>query len=178
MSHQRITLWGNSGSGKSTIAEFVGRELQLPVFHLDLIAWEPGWRFRDEAAFLEVQSGWLNQPRWMIEGVGNWAGLVARFHRADLIVQLDTPRALCHERAIRRITEDRISPNRFMAEGCRYGDVVELQTKIIDDFEDHVRQSIESMLSAEFAAKPQLRLDGSEPADELRQKLVARILAG
>ena len=84
MPSQRITLWGNSGSGKSTLAELAGAKLGLPVFHLDLIAWERDWRYRDEPGFLALQRPWLDRPSWMIEGVGGWQGLIERFRRADL----------------------------------------------------------------------------------------------
>lgn len=79
MSHQRITIWGNSGSGKSTLAELAGQKLGLPVLHLDLIAWERNWQFRSEPTFLELQRQWLEQPLWIIEGVGGWNGLVNDF---------------------------------------------------------------------------------------------------
>jgi adenylate kinase family enzyme len=171
MSPQRITIWGNSGSGKSTLAELAGPRLALPVFHLDLIAWEQGWRFRDEPTFLAAQRRWLEQPRWIIEGVGGWSGLLDRFRQADLIVHLDTPPALCQERAGVRLAEDRHAKNRFMAEGCRYGDVVERQGKIIRDFDQEMRGAIETVLAGEFAAKPQLRLDGILPPESLCQML-------
>ena len=95
MSHQRITIWGNSGSGKSTLAAAVGQLLRLPVYHVDLIAWQPGWVYRDETSFLGEQRTWLNQPQWLIEGVGCRPGMLERFHAADLIVFLRTPVELC-----------------------------------------------------------------------------------
>ena len=32
---KRIAIIGNSGSGKSTLAVLLGKELQIPVYHLD-----------------------------------------------------------------------------------------------------------------------------------------------
>lgn len=177
MPHHRITLWGNSGSGKSTLAELAGAKLGLPVFHLDLIAWGPDWRFRNEAEFLGLQRRWLEQPRWIIEGVGGWAGLIERFRRADLIVHLDTPRSHCEERAKLRMTEDRDAKNRFMAEGCRYGDVAQRQLEIIRHFDGKLRDEIDALLQAEFAAKTLVRLDGTQPPDALCRELLAGVLA-
>jgi hypothetical protein len=155
-----------------------GRQLGLPVLHLDLITWEQGWQFRNEPAFLEAQRPWLEKPRWIIEGVGGWAGLVERFRHADLIVHLDTPLALCQERAGRRITEDRLAKNRFMAEGCRYGDVVGRQAEVIRHFENEVRGAIEVLLRGEFAPKAHLRIDGTQSADMLCQELLNRASSG
>ena len=171
MRPQRITIWGNSGSGKSTLAELAGRHLALPVFHLDLIAWEQGWRFRDEPTFLGAQRLWVEQPRWIIEGVGGWTGLLERFRHADLIVHLDTPPALCQERARRRLAEDRVTKNRFMVEGCRYSDVAERQGEVIRYFDSELRGVIEKVLAGEFTAKPQLRLEGILPPETLCQQL-------
>ncbi len=174
MPSQRITLWGNSGSGKSTLAELAGAKLGLPVFHLDLIAWERDWRYRDEPGFLALQRPWLDRPSWMIEGVGGWQGLIERFRRADLIVHLDTPPGLCEERAKLRMAEDQVTKNRFMSDGCRYRDVALRQLEVIRFFESKLRGEIEAALRTEFAAIAQVRLDGVQPTDVLCQELVDR----
>jgi adenylate kinase family enzyme len=177
MPHDRITIWGNSGSGKSTLAEMAGAKLGLPVFHLDLIAWEPDWRFRNEAEFLGLQHRWLEQPRWIIEGVGGWAGLIERFRRADLIVHLDTPLSYCDERAKLRMAEDRNTKNRFMSEGCCYSDVAQRQLEIIRHFDGKLRDEIDTLLQVEFAAKALVRLDGTQTPDALCREFLARVLA-
>lgn len=175
MKFHRITIWGNSGSGKSTLAEAAGQALCLPVFHLDLIAWAPGWRFRDERDFNPDQRAWLTQPHWIIEGVGGWSGMRERFGCADLIVHLDTPLALCQERATRRIAADNLVKNPFITAGCRYGDVVDRQAEVIHHFSAHLRSEIETALATDFSAKPQLRLDGSRPPAELCHELVTAV---
>lgn len=171
---RRITLWGNSGSGKSTLAEQAGRKLGMPVLHLDLLAWETSWQFRPEPEFLTLQRPWLERPEWIIEGVGHWSGLVERFEHADMIVHVDTPAAICRERANRRITEDQIAKNRFMADGCRYGDVVERQAEVIGHFEEKLSHQIRAILVGEFALKRQCRLDGTLPPNELCNQLFAQ----
>ncbi|MEO6995048.1 MAG: AAA family ATPase [Lacunisphaera sp.] len=167
MRAERITLWGNSGSGKSTLAEQMAREFGLPVFHVDKIAWTAGWIYRNEPDFLNEHRGWVERPRWIIEGVGHLSGMRERFHRADAIIYLETPWELCRQRAQRRIEEDRLSPDRFMADGCRYGDVVEKQWEVIDYFERWARPTIEGMIEAEFADKIRIRLDGSKSTSEV-----------
>jgi hypothetical protein len=79
---------------------------------------------------------------------------------------LDTPLELCRQRAQVRIEEDRLSPDRFMADGCRYGDVVEKQWEVIDYFERYARPEIDRMIESEFTSKIRIRLDGSKlPAE-------------
>ncbi len=176
MPRQRITIWGNSGSGKSTLAERAGAKLDLPVFHLDLIAWERDWRYRNELDFLELQRPWLDRSNWLIEGVGGWTGLIERFRRADLIVHLDTPSAVCEERAKLRMAEDHVTKNRYMSEGCRYSDVAQRQLEVIQYFESKLRSEIEAVLQTDFASTAQIRLDGVQPTEVLCQELAGRAL--
>ncbi len=176
MPHHRITIWGNSGSGKSTLAELAGAQLGLPVFHLDVIAWESDWRFRSEPDFLALQRLWVEQPRWIIEGVGCWAGLIERFHHSDLIIHLETPVGLCEERSRLRLAEDLITKNPFMVEDCRYADVAQRQLEVIRHFEGKLRSDIETLLQADFVLKAQGRLDGTQSPDTLCRELLARAL--
>lgn len=163
----RITLWGNSGSGKSTLAEQMSLKFGLPVFHLDKIAWAAGWAYADEPAFLEAHRDWIERPWWIIEGVGHMSGIRQRFDRAEVIVHLDTPLDVCRRRAQVRLDEDRLRPNRFMAEGCRYAEVVEKQREVIDYFDRCMRADIDRLIEAEFASKIHIRIDGSKSTDEL-----------
>ncbi|MEM1435819.1 MAG: adenylate kinase [Pseudomonadota bacterium] len=40
---QRVHVWGNSSSGKSTLAAQLGEALQVPVVELDALNWLPNW---------------------------------------------------------------------------------------------------------------------------------------
>ena len=40
---RRILIVGNSGGGKSTLAQKLGEKLTLPIVHLDVLFWKPGW---------------------------------------------------------------------------------------------------------------------------------------
>ena len=40
----KIHVTGNAGSGKTTLAAKLGDALELPVFGLDSVVWQPGWR--------------------------------------------------------------------------------------------------------------------------------------
>lgn len=144
----------------------MGKEFNLPVFHVDKIAWIAGWIYRNESDFLNEHRDWAERPQWIIEGVGHLTGMRERFTRAEAIIYLDTPLELCRQRAQVRIEEDRLSPDRFMADGCRYGDVVEKQWEVIDYFERCARPEIDRMIESEFTSKIRIRLDGSKlPAE-------------
>jgi adenylate kinase family enzyme len=167
MTARRIAIWGNSASGKSTLAAQLSADLALPVFHVDTIAWRAGWRWNDETAFLEAQQQWIEQPAWIIDGVGHLSGLRRRFARADLIVFVDTPPGVCRARAQRRMDDEALGRNPFIAEGCRYSDVVKEQWQVIDQFERHVRGEVAAMLIHEFPSTRRLQLDGCKSTAEL-----------
>ena len=52
---QRVVVIGCSGSGKSTLARIIGDTLELPVYHLDSLYWQPG-SFRPMEVFDELRS--------------------------------------------------------------------------------------------------------------------------
>lgn len=98
---QRILVIGSPGAGKSTLARSLAQRTGLPLHHLDQIHWLPGWVERerdDEAAVLEQL---LAQDRWIIDG--NYGStLPQRTVRADTVVWLDYPTALCLRRVLAR----------------------------------------------------------------------------
>ena len=44
----KISIIGCSGTGKTTLANNLGKELKLPVYHLDGINYFSNWEKRDE----------------------------------------------------------------------------------------------------------------------------------
>lgn len=140
----RIHITGNSGSGKTTFARQLGQALNLQVYGLDKIVWQPGWvkTPSDQRAVLENKL--IARDQWIIEGVS------ARVRRAaDIIVFLDVPRPIAYVRALKRnlpylfknrpdLPED--CPEwKFMAQHMsivwRFGS--KTRTQILDDMRDH-----------------------------------------
>lgn len=70
----RTIVIGNSGSGKSWLAEQIAKQLDAPWLDLDLIHWEPGGykiaRNREAATTLIKDAAISNS--WVIEGVYGW----------------------------------------------------------------------------------------------------------
>jgi adenylate kinase family enzyme len=95
-SPHRILIIGNSGAGKSALAERLGARLALPVIELDLLHWENDGAGpkRDEAAAIALAQEAAAGPRWIIEGVYGWLA-EAIMARATTLVWLDLPWDAC-----------------------------------------------------------------------------------
>lgn len=104
---KRVMVVGGPGAGKSTFARALGDATGLPVVHIDLIHWQPGWRerSRDEKTrmCLEVEA----RDAWIFEG-GHSATWTNRAARADTLIWLDLPIALRLWRVLKRIWQNRI----------------------------------------------------------------------
>lgn len=115
---RRVLIIGNSGAGKSTLARRLGEKLGLPVVHLDVLYWKPGWVESADEEFHARIEAYQRADAWIADGNfgGSWR---LRMPAADTIVWLDLPAWLCLVRAIWRVFEYRDGTRPDMAEGCR-----------------------------------------------------------
>ena len=65
---RRVVILGNAGSGKSTLARRLGERLGLPVVHLDVLFWEPGWVKPDNEVFRDRVRAAIVGDAWITEG--------------------------------------------------------------------------------------------------------------
>jgi adenylate kinase family enzyme len=85
----RIAIIGNAGGGKSTVARKLRDSLGLPLHSVDQLQWRPKWQPVSEGEFTEAHTRLLAQPRWIIDGWGDFSSIEERFGRADAIVLID-----------------------------------------------------------------------------------------
>jgi hypothetical protein len=97
----KIAIIGNGGSGKSTLALVLHKKLNLPLHHLDQYYWNPGWQRVGSEDFERIHRELCDQEQWIIEGVGQRV-FAYRFVKADTIIFLDVPTAICLWRVIKR----------------------------------------------------------------------------
>jgi adenylate kinase family enzyme len=93
----RIHVTGNAASGKTTLAARLGAELGLPVFSLDSVVWQPGWRKTPPDQRLAAEQKLVALPGWVIDGV---SPLVRA--SADRVIFLDVSPHVCAWRGILR----------------------------------------------------------------------------
>jgi hypothetical protein len=89
---KRILIVGNSGSGKSALADHLAARMGLPAVDLDLLHWEnDGYGAkRDEEVAKRLTADAAAAARWIIEGVFGWMARVA-LPRATALLWLDLP---------------------------------------------------------------------------------------
>jgi adenylate kinase family enzyme len=88
---QRVSVVGNSGSGKTTIAAELARLIGAPHLELDSVFHQPGWVPLPEPEFRTRVTELIAAPRWVVDG--NYSAVRDLvWSRADTVVWLDLPR--------------------------------------------------------------------------------------
>ncbi len=102
---RRIHVWGNSCSGKSTLAARLGEVLDAPVVELDALNWRAGWisvRETDRVAFDASVAAACAGDAWVVAGSYSGTSLVHVWPNVQSVVWLDLPRWRLVLRVLRR----------------------------------------------------------------------------
>ena len=98
---RRVIVTGFAGSGKSTLSIALAAKTGLPLIHLDLAFWKPGWTEPSDTEWRDKQREVLAGDAWIADG-NYHETLELRLERADTVVFLDLPWWRCSVRALRR----------------------------------------------------------------------------
>jgi adenylate kinase family enzyme len=89
-----------AGAGKSTLSRRLATKTGLPLIHLDLYRWRPGWVRVPDHELIEIQRTLLAGQRWIVDSNDVDDDLLVA--HADTLVIMMTPWWLCSWRAFRR----------------------------------------------------------------------------
>ena len=98
--NSRVVVTGMAGAGKSTFSRQLAVKTGLPLIHLDLHIWGPGWVRVAEDELIETQRALLGGQRWIVDSNDVDDELLVA--RADTLVVIMTPWWICSWRAFRR----------------------------------------------------------------------------
>ncbi len=84
----RICIIGGSGTGKTTLANNLGKKLNLPVCHIDGIHHLKDWEIRDKDERDKIILNKAKEDKWIMDGTYH-STLEERLKRADYIIYLD-----------------------------------------------------------------------------------------
>ncbi|MBR1173617.1 AAA family ATPase [Bradyrhizobium sp. KB893862 SZCCT0404] len=115
---RRIIVVGSQGSGKTSLARKLGQKLGLPVVHLDVLYWQPGWTASDTASFRARVAEAIAGDAWVVDGSFSGLAFDLTIARADVLVVIDRPRWVCQWRILWRSAFDRDKARPDLPEGC------------------------------------------------------------
>ena len=84
----RISVIGGSGTGKTTLASNLGKDLNIPVYHLDGLNYFSDWEEREKTERDELIMDKTKGKKWVIDGTYT-STLEERLKKSDLIIYLD-----------------------------------------------------------------------------------------
>jgi len=88
---RRINVVGTSGSGKTTFARRISKELGLPFLESDAIYHQPNWEPLDTDDFRRIVQEFTAQEAWIVDGNYSIARDIT-WGRADTVIFLDLAR--------------------------------------------------------------------------------------
>lgn len=96
-----MLVYGVTGSGKTTLAERIGKATSLPWYSVDDLTWEPGWVEVPADEQRRRITGICEGPEWILDtAYAKWLDIPLA--RVELVVALDYPRWVSLQRLVRR----------------------------------------------------------------------------
>lgn len=98
---KKIAIIGAPGAGKSTLAQQLSTSLQIKLWHMDKLFWQPGWKQISGQQLAAKLQKIVPLESWIIDG--NYLNTMdIRLQAADTIIFLDYPIWLCLLGVIKR----------------------------------------------------------------------------
>jgi adenylate kinase family enzyme len=98
---RRLSVVGNSGSGKTAMSRDLAAVLGVPHLELDALFHLPGWTELDTEEFRTQVLRFTDQQRWIVDG--NYSSVRdIVWARADTVVWVDPPHPVVMARVLRR----------------------------------------------------------------------------
>ncbi len=145
---KKVLIFGNAGTGKTTLARMLGDKLNLNVLHLDTVYWLKDWQSMDKELFKQKVRRYLkHHPRFVMDGnYTNSQTFEDRIRIADTIILLKYPKQSALKGVIEREKEYKHRYRSDMATGC----IEELDQEFLQyvAFFDKKKKKLEAVLNS------------------------------
>jgi adenylate kinase family enzyme len=145
----RIAVIGNAGGGKTTLCRKLGAALGIPVYHIDMIQWKPGWQHATRAEFDAQHEPILLQDSWIIDGFGPFDAIEKRFRLADTIIFVDFPLRIHYWWSMKRQIKCLFIPRDDVPENCpmipKTGELIRIMWRVHTEFRPVIMNMIDSI---------------------------------
>jgi adenylate kinase family enzyme len=115
---ERISIVGNTGSGKTTLAGQLADGLGYPHIELDALHWEPGWQPAPDDVFRHRVRMATAQQYWIVDGNYSRVRDII-YERLQMLVWLDYPLPVNLWRLTRRGIQRVVSQEELWGTGNR-----------------------------------------------------------
>jgi adenylate kinase family enzyme len=88
---RKVTVIGNTGSGKTTVSRQLAQRLGVQHIELDALFWKPGWVMPSAEEFRPIVEAALDRNGWVVDGNYRTRLGTLVLDQADLVVWLDLP---------------------------------------------------------------------------------------
>jgi len=113
----KILVIGSPGAGKSTLSKALGRQLDIPVVHLDAHFWQPGWVMSERSVFDDFLKKTMAKDKWIMDGHYSRT-LPDRIKEADQVIYIDMPLHTRLYRVVKRRFQYKNKTRPDMNSGC------------------------------------------------------------
>jgi len=96
----------------------LGRKLGLPVIHLDVLYWRPGWQPSDLEDFRARVAEAVAGEGWIVDGSYSGLAMGLTLARADQLIVIERPRWLTVWRVLWRSAFQRRGSRPDLPQGC------------------------------------------------------------
>jgi len=102
MEKEKIIIFGQIASGKTTLAEKISKKVKIKIYCTDDLAYKKKWTLKaTKEEFLRKLKKIVKKERWIIEGAhSEW--LYPAIKKADLVIFINPNRAIRTKRALER----------------------------------------------------------------------------
>lgn len=150
---RRVAIVGNAGAGKSTLARTLGRLLDLPVTHLDLLLWRPGWQPAPREDFEAAHEALLHGDAWIVDGFGSLESVARRLEFADTIIFPDYSLPRLYAWAAKRQVTSLVRPRPDFPENCPQWPKTAALFRLIAALHRDVRPDLLALVERQRATK-------------------------